>query len=431
MIIGNEKKILEKWMGVKGGFSVASIANPELRKNCAVLLENLSNVDNYGSSQIDLYETDTTNYGSNGGDGAKFQPIAMALLRRTYMDYFAHKVVGFQTMQGPVGLAFALRKVYKNAALPGAGTTGGSDAYEMAFRALNEYSGYTGSSPASALALATSAIYDFSNTGTAGKFGTGAVTSAAESWKFSTTMPKAELFLDKVAIQATTRKLGASFSMEAAQDLRAMQNLDIMSEMLNVLVQEIPAERDREIIGRMIQVSLDTTKGGEVVTIVDSSATDGRWSQEKFSNIVNVIVKKANDIATATMVGAGNFVIVSPRVATAIQAAGAQFTANTSDVNASTVISEIGKINGTITVYRDALAYSDYALVGFKGPKVTDSGIIVSDFITYLTKTATNPDDFTENVMAMSRYAVVDSLLGAGRYYRCIKINNLQNVLGA
>lgn len=430
MQIGNEKQILEKWMGVKGKFSVASIADPELRRNCAVLLENLSKKENYNNNEINLFETDTTNYGSNGGDGAKFQPIAMALLRRTYMDYFAHKCVGFQTMQGPVGLAYAIRKVYKNASLPGAGLTGGSDAYEMAFKALNEYSGYTGSSPASALALATSAIYDFSNTGTAGKFGTGAATSAAEGWLMSSTMPKAELFIDKVAIEAKTRKLGAAFTLEAAQDLKAMQNLDIEAEMLSILAREIPAERDREIIGRMIQVALDTTKGGEVVTILDVSATDGRWSQEKFSNIINVISKKSADIATATMIGAGNFVIVSPRVGAALQAAGSQFTANTSDVNAATTVAEIGKINGTITVYRDALAYTDYALVGYKGTSITETGIIVSDFITQLNSSAIDPDTYGKRIGVMSRYAITDSLLGAGRYYRVIKINNLDKVLG-
>jgi len=427
--VKNAQQILEKWMNVKGKLSVASIPDADLRMNMAVLLENQMTA-NTG----DLFESDTTttNFGSDGGDGARFSPITLALVRRSYYEHFAHRCVGFQTMQGPVGLAYALRKVYDIPGLPGSSSyLGGSDSYEAAFRAMNEYSGYTGSQAGSALTLATSAIYDPASSAF-GLFGTGAVTSAAQAWKIGSSMPSLRLFLDKTAIEAKTRKLAASFSLEAAQDLKSMQNIDIAREMLEILAAEIPAERDREIIGRMMQASVNTAIGGENFTNFDiSAAADGRWSQEKFSNLVNVIVKKANDIATATFRGAGNFVIVSSRVSTALQACSPQFTANTTEVNASTTVTEVGKINGTITVYRDSLAPSDYALVGYKGPGINDTGIVVSDYITGLTNKAINPDDFSNRVGVMSRYAITDSLLGAGRYYRTIKITNLDKVLGA
>lgn len=433
MILGNEQQILEKWMNAKGKLSVASIADPYLRRNTAILLENLAKKENYTEQSVDLFEGDvsTVNYGSNAGDGARFQPIAMALLRRTYTDYFAHKCVGFQTMQGPVGLAYALRKVYDIAGLPGSSSyAGGSDAYEAGFRALNEYSGYTGSSAGSALSTATSALYDFSNSATAGKFGTGVTTSAAEAWKIGSTMPSLRLFLDKTAVQAKTRKLAASFSLETAQDLRAMQNLDVEREMLEVLAQEIPAERDREVIGRMMQAALNPTLGGAAAIPFDVSGSDGRWSQEKIANLINVVSKVAGDIATYTMRGAANFCICSPRVAAAFAAAGGQFTAYSSDVSVATTVSEVGKINGTITVYRDALAPTDYCLLGYKGPTTHDTGLIVCDFITSLTNKAIRPDDFGSNIGVMSRYDIVDSLLGAGRYYRVIKVNNLDKVIG-
>lgn len=423
-------KCLQKWMNMPGKLSVASIPNAELRENLAVLLENQAS---YSPDMLNEDITTTQNFGSNNGDGARFQPISLALVRRGYYEHFAHKVVGFQAMSGPVGLAYAWRKIYDIPGMPGSSTfSGGSDQYELAFRALNEYSGYTGSNAQSGYAAsAVNGWYNFSASATAGKFGEGAALSAAEAWKVGTTMPSIRTFLDKVAIEAKTRKLASQFSLEAAQDLKAMQNLDIERELLESLSVEIPSERDREIIGRMIQAALNPANGGVAsVATLSADTSDGRWSQEKYANVTNAIVKLSHDIATATLKGAGNFVIVSPRVATALQASGPQFTAITVDVNASTTVAEVGRINGSITVYRDNLAPVDYALVGYKGPSISDTGIVVSDYVTGLTNRAIDPTTFGVNIGVMSRYAITDSLLGSGRYYRVLKIVNLDKVMG-
>lgn len=426
----DRKAAYEKWMNMPGKLSVASIGNQELRETMSVLLENQERLD---VRELNEDATTTINFGSNNGDGARFSPIALALVRRVFPDLFAHKTIGVQALNSPVGLAYAIRYAYDVAGIPPGSTYyGGNDIYEAGFKALNAYSGYTGSTPGSALpAGQLSGVYDFTNSATAGQFGTSAPTSAAELWKVNNTMPNMKLFMDKTPITAGTRKLGASFSLESAQDLKAMQGIEIEREMLNILNYEVAAELDREILGRMIQAALNVNNGGAAATVVDVSSTDGRWSQEKFSNLVNIIVAKANEIATATFRSAGNYVIVSPRVATALQAAGPQFTVNTSEVNASQTICEVGKINGTITVYRDAYATTDYALVGYKGPTISDTGLIYSPYITGLFNRAVRPDDFGVNIGVMSRYAITDSLLGSGRYYRAIKVNNLQNVLGA
>ena len=427
----DRKAALDKWMNIKGKLSVRDIQNSDIRQSMSVLLQNQENLD---TRELNEGVQSTLDIGSNYGDGAKFSPIALALVRRTFPDLFAHKVVGVQAMNGPVGLAYALRYAYDVAGVPPTSTfNGGSDNYEAGFRALNQYSGYTGSVPGSALSTAVSALYNASTSATYGQFGTGALTSAAEAWKVSQTMPNMKLFLDKVAIEAKTRKLGASFTLESAQDLKSMQGIEIEREMLNILNYEVGAELDREILGKMMQVSIDVSKGGEAPTVIDAAtnALDGRWSQEKFSNIVNIIVKKSNDIAISTGRNAGNYVIVSPRIATALQAAGPQFTANSSDVNASNALAEIGKINNVITVFRDNLAAIDYALVGYKGPTISDTGIIYSPYITGLFNSAIDPYTFGKNIGVMSRYSVVDSLLGAGRYYRSIVVNNLATVLGA
>jgi len=425
----DRKAAYEKWMNMKGKLSVRDIRDSAVRETMSTLLENQERMD---SRMLNEGSQTTLDIGSQSGEGAKFSPIALALVRRVFPDIFAHKVVGVQALNGPVGLAYALRYAYDVPGVPPATTfNGGSDAYEAGFKALNEYSGYTGSRPGSALATATSALYDASNGATFGQFGVGATTSAAELWKVGTTMPNMKLFLDKVAIEAKSRKLGAAFSLESAQDLKSMQGIEIEREMLNILNYEVAAELDREILGRMMQASINVSLGGEAPTVFATSASDGRWSQEKFSNLVNVIVKKANDIATATYRGSANFVIVSPRVATALQAAGPQFTTNSSEVNASTTLAEVGKINGTITVYRDAYAALDYALLGYKGPSTNDTGLIYSPYISNLFNRAVRPDDFGVNVGVMSRYAITDSLLGSGRYYRTIIVTGLAQALGA
>lgn len=425
----DRKAAYEKWMNMKGKLSVRDIRDSAARETMSTLLENQ---ERYDARSLNEGSETTLDIGSNYGDGAKFSPIALALVRRVFPDIFAHKVIGVQAMNGPVGLAYALRYAYDVAGVPPTSTfNGGSDAYEAGFKRVSEYSGYTGSTPGSALSTAISAIYDATNAGTFGQFGTGATTSAAELWKVGTTMPNMKLFLDKVAIEAKSRKLGAAFSLESAQDLKSMQGIEIEREMLNILNYEVGAELDREILGRMMQASINTAVGGEAATVFNVSASSGRWAQEKFADVVNVIIKKANDIATSTFRGSANYVIVSPRVATALQAAGPQFTQNTSDVNASTTLAEVGKINGTITVYRDAFAPIDYALLGYKGPSTSDTGLVYSPYLVGLFNRAIRPDDFGVNVGVMSRYAITDSLLGSGRYYRTIVFQNLAGVLGA
>jgi len=425
----DRKAAYEKWMNMKCKLSVRDIRDSAVRETMSTLLENQERLD---SRMLNEGSQTTLDIGSAAGDGAKFSPIALALVRRVFPDIFAHKVIGVQALNGPVGLAYALRYAYDVPGVPPGSTfNGGSDNYEAGFRKVSEYSGYTGSTPGSALSTALSAIYDSSTSATFGQFGTGATTSAAELWKVGTTMPNMKLFLDKVAIEAKSRKLGAAFSLESAQDLKSMQGIEIEREMLNILNYEVGAELDREILGRMMQASINVSLGGEAPTVFTVSASDGRWSQEKFSNLVNVIVKKANDIATSTFRSQANFVIVSPRVATALQAAGPQFTTNSSEVNASTTLAEVGKINGTITVYRDAFAPVDYALLGYKGPGTSDCGLIYSPYVSSLFNRAVRPDDFGVNVGVMSRYAITDSLLGSGRYYRTIVVNGLAQALGA
>lgn len=401
--------LIQKWSNPKlGKLSVANIEDENVRRNMAILLENQATKNT--DSELMLEADFNTSTPSSQATG-QFSPIALAMVRRTMPELFANKVVPVQPMSGPVGLAYALRFVYE-----------GFEHAEAAFQKVNVFSGFTGST---------------SGTSGTADAGTGTTTATAESWYMGNptvtgNMPQLKLIMASQAVTAQTRKLAASFSLESAQDIRAMHKIDIEKEMVDMLHYEVLAELDREILAAIKAAAINTAIGGEAATALDVSASDGRWSQEKFANVANVIIKKANDIAQSTFKAAGNFVIVSPRVATALQSLNSKvFTAIDSKVNATGTMAKVGTLNNMLDVYRDAYATSDYACVGYKGPGANDGGLVYSPYIMGLTTKAISPQSFNPHVGVMSRYALTNSLLGCGRYYRQINFSNLDTVLGA
>jgi hypothetical protein len=339
-------------------------------------------------------------------------------------------------MSTPVGLAYAMRVLYND-----------SNGVEAAWDKVPEYAGYTGSQVGTSGLLQGSWNNTSADTGIYDTSATGATTSAAEAWTIQNQCdltesangcgdwPQLKMRIDQLAITAKTRKLAASFSLEAAQDVKAMHGIDIEREMVQFLQYEITAELDRELIQRMKSAATTAANGGETIGAIDltggvnSTGIDGRWSGEKYMNIISAIVYQSNKIAVTTRRGPGNFVIVSPAIATALQAAGHQFVALNSNVNATQVMASIGKLNGTMDVYRDQYARTEYALIGYKGAGVSDCGIIFSPYIMGLTNRAINHGDFSPRIGVMSRYAITDTLLGSGRYYRLIPFFNVNKLI--
>lgn len=443
MILKSKEQLIKEWESVAGKMSIKDIDNHDLKSNLAQLLENQKTKDLNGHDlfteasdgviNINQLATDGLSNGSSSVDAYKFRPVALALVRRTFPDLFANKVVGVQAMSTPVGLAYALRAIYND-----------GNGQEVAWDKVPEYAGYSGSGVGTSAVLqgTPSSLSALSATqGSAGFYdtsATGSVTSAAEAWQIAGTSgspewPQIKLKIDQLAIEAKTRKLAASFSLEAAQDIRAMQGIDIEREMVNILQYEITAELDREILAAMKTAAVNTASGGEVITPIDltgnGTGIDGRWSGEKYMNIVASIQYYVNKIATTTRRGAGNFVVVSSAITTALQAAGHQFVNYTQNVNPATTMCSIGKLNGTIEVYRDQYARTEYALVGYKGPTIADAGVIFSPYIMGLTNRAISPDDFSPRVGVMSRYSLVNNLLGAGRYYRLLPFYNTSKLI--
>ena len=453
----SKKALVERWSREDlGGISVKGIKDRDVKENLAVMMENQEQKD-FNGELLTEESTGGINTGNLGGytngtadaDSWKFRPIALALVRRTFPDLFANKIVGVQAMSTPVGLAYALRVVY-----------GDGSGNEAAWDKVPQYAGYSGSTVGTSATLKgvqQGAAVTSANTGYSDTSATGAATSAAESWTISAgcrvqnsfsgdtlswpngcgAWPQLKMRIDQIAITAKTRKLAASFSLESAQDVKAMQGLDIEREMVNFLQYEITAELDREILTAVKDASVDTANGGEIISAIDLTGwngqtvngIDGRWSGEKYMNIIASIIYQQNKIAIRTRRGPANFCVVSPGIATALQAAGHSFVQFTQNVNATHVMAPIGKLNGTMDVYRDQYSYTEYALAGFKGPSISDAGVIFSPYIMGLTQRAISPDDFSPRVGTMARYAITNSLLGAGRYYRMIPFYNVDKLI--
>jgi hypothetical protein len=397
----NVEQLVEKWSNVEGKMSIASIEDRYIKENLAILLENQESKDlkrELIPEASQGYTTGTVAQTHAGLDGA-FSPISLALVRRTMPELFANKIVGVQAMNGPVGLAYALRTVYKN-----------NTSIEAGFDEVPKFSGFTGST---------------SGTSGTADAGTGVSGSVGEGWTIGSAMPEISLKIDKVALEAKTRKLAASFSLEAAQDIQAMHGVNIEREMVNILQYEIQAELDRELLAACKTAAYSSTT-------LDISATDGRWGQEKLSYLLNKIIKECNDIGTRTRRGVGNFVVVSPNIATALQAIGSTngiYTQNIANVNPSNTFAEVGMLNGTIKVFRDTYATTDNVLAGYKGPGVSDCGIVYSPYIMGLFNRAMAQEDFSPRIGVMSRYAITSSLLGASRYYTKFTVSNLTDIL--
>lgn len=411
------QKLVEKWSNTEklGDFSIASL-DENLKESMAQLLENVVSQKSV-TRQINeaSFANSTASVGELGAT-ANYKPISLALMRRTMPVVFAQKAVGFQPMKTPVGLAYALRVIYNH--------LDGTNGPEAAWDQVPIYSGFTGSTSGA------SATYS-----SAADTGTGVDTSVGEAWSIGTDYPQLKVVLEQVAIIAKTRKLAASFSLETAQDISAMHNIDIQRELIRVLQAEVIAEMDRELIAKLRTTAVTGT-GGAPAKVLDLNATsgtsyvDGRWSQEQISSLVTSIIHQANVIAISTRRGAGNFAIVSAGVATALQAARPSFQGVTAKVNPTRAgVAEIGTLNGDITIYRDQYATDEYALVGYKGEGQNDCGIILSPYLMNVVNTGQDPNTFAPRIGVMSRYAITDSLLGSGRYYRLINYHNINKVV--
>jgi hypothetical protein len=233
-----------------------------------------------------------------------------------------------------------------------------------------------------------------------------------------------KMSLERVSTEAMTRKLKAEYSMELAQDLKNVHGLDAEQELINIIEYEVAAEIDRELVDKINAVATPSVRPwvyalSSSSIAAGSNVSDGRWEQEKFRTLYTRIVKEANTIALTTRRGAGNFIICSTNVATALETLSSfMYSAVPGTVTAGTGVSKVGVLDGRFTVYVDTFAMIDYVTVGYKGPGAFDTGLVYCPYVPLMVQKVVDPNSFQPKIGFMTRYALVENLFGAETYYR-------------
>jgi len=234
-----------------------------------------------------------------------------------------------------------------------------------------------------------------------------------------------KMSLERVSAEVKTRKLKAEYSMELAQDLKNVHGLNAEQELINIIEYEVASEIDRELVDKMNYVAVSglnpwvygLTSGTPIAP--GSNVSDGRWEAEKFRTLYTRIVKEANTIALTTRRGAGNFIIVSTNVATALETLSSfMYSAVPGSVTTGTGVSKVGVLDGRFTVYVDTFALIDYVTIGYKGPGAFDTGLVYCPYVPLMVQKVVDPQSFQPKIGFMTRYALVENLFGAGNYYR-------------
>ena len=379
---------------------------------------------------------------SGAGPIDTFDPILISLIRRTMPNLIAYDLCGVQPMTGPTGLIFALRTRYGKVA----GTA--SNSSSLAENFYNEVdTGFSSAGPNTAAYSSTDVAnltgYATSTPGGAnGNIGTlpsisnnagngtynyqgGLLTGAAEdlgySWNgVSTSIPEMGLTIEKTVVTAHERALKAEYSIEIAQDLKAIHGLDIESELTNLLSAELLAEINREIIRTIVvTASVGCQAGTTTVGQFDLDAdSDGRWLIEKFKGLMFRLDLEANAIAKNTRRGKGNVILCSSNVASALNAAGIlQFTPRLDSNNLQiddTGNTFVGVLNGKYKVYIDPYCTGDYMVIGYKGANAFDAGIFYCPYVPLQLLKAVDPVSLQPKLGFKTRYGVVANPFAQG-----------------
>ena len=388
--------LTEKWAEVLDHAKCPRIADDRRREVTAILLENQAEAMRKEGAQV-LSEATLTGgegvaMGQAGTDArmAGYDKVLINLVRRAMPQLIAFDVCGVQPMTSPTGLVFALKARY-------------ADGQEALFKEAR--AGFSGAEVEDAKATWGSFLD--------GKHGVGMSTAEAEGGKWN----EMGFSIERTAVIARSRQLKAQYSIELAQDLKAVHGLDAEAELSNILATEILAEMNREIIRSIYIMAKPGCQDGmtaeEGVYNLDIDS-DGRWSAEKFKGLMYRIELEANAIAQDTRRGRGNFIICSSAVASALQMAGMlsfapEIQANLSVDEASSTFA--GVLNGKYKVFVDPYmangSADQYFVVGYKGQSPFDAGMFYCPYIPLQAYRATNPVDFTPALGFKTRYGIV------------------------
>ena len=431
-------RLVEKWNPVLSEETAGSIADSHRKAVTAVLLENTEKALQEERAQMSFLSEAGPATSVTNASVSNWDPVLISLVRRAAPNMIAYDVAGVQPMTGPTGLIFAMKARY------GTGTTGATEAlFNEADTTYAGDSSDTQSADPSGLGGLTDSNGDSSinNDRTGPTFGDGMTTENAE---LSGAFRNMGFTIEKQTVTAKSRALKAEYSLELAQDLKAIHGLDAETELANILSTEILAEINREVI-RTIN-SQAKTGASQASTAINgifdmSTDADGRWSVEKFKGLHVQIERDANVIAKETRRGKGNFVICSSDVASALAAAGALDYAPALSTNLNvddTGNTFAGVLNGKTKVYIDPYATTDYVTVGYKGTNPYDAGIFYCPYVPLTMVRAVGENDFQPKIGFKTRYgmagnpftpgAISNNGLGTAKsnqYYRIFRVDNI------
>ena len=475
----NAEQLQEKWAPILDHEGSDKIQDSHRRMVTAVLLENQEKA--LTEEREFLSESPTNSTGSSGGTAgfsagatpggpvAGFDPVLISLIRRAMPNLVAYDLAGVQPMNGPTGLIFAMRSRFTNQS----GDEALFNEADTAFSAVGAGastadigSGYTqneGNGSATGPQVGFGTITGGNATQNPGalnpastttqkafKTGRGMDTEDAESLGGSGNQFNEMAFsIEKVTVTAKSRALKAEYSLELAQDLKAIHGLNAEAELANILSTEILAEINREVIRSIYKVAevgaqANVAAGGTFDLDIDSN---GRWSVEKFKGLIFQIERDANAIAQRTRRGKGNMILCSADVASALTMAGVLD--YTPALNANLNVDDTGNtfagvLQGKYRVYIDPyssnVSADQYYVVGYKGSSPYDAGLFYCPYVPLQMVRAVGQDTFQPKIGFKTRYGLVANPFAEGdvssqglgrlainsnRYYRRVKVANL------
>jgi hypothetical protein len=437
----------KKWAPVLDHPELPAISDPYKRAVTALVLENQERaLQEESRSMQNLWEAAPANAmgtaGITGLSGATnsgitgFDPVLIGLVRRALPNLMAYDICGVQPMTGPTGLIFAMRSVYATSS-----ARGGEALFNEANNAHSGNGTMTAFSTTVNPGTDDATVFGLANTGY------GFTTAYAED----ATLAYMGFQIDRVAVTANSRGLQAAYTLELAQDLKAVHGLDAETELTNILSTEILAEINREVV-RTIYATANvgiTGVSSNVVNLSSSTISDaaggtsGRWQAEKYKSLLFRIEQAANKIAKDTRRGKGNMLIVSTDVASALAMTGLLDYNSALSNNTNLMVDDTGNtfagvLFGRIKVYVDPYSVSgaDYVVVGYKGQTPYDAGLFYCPYVPLQMVRAVDPTTYQPKVGFKTRYGLVANpfATGAGTgalangtnlYYRKFRVLNI------
>ena len=450
----NTQQLMEKWAPILDYEGAGEIKDAHRRAVTAQLLENQEREAHEQASFLGEAAPANSGHAPAGSNVDGFDPVLISLIRRSMPNLIAYDVCGVQPMSGPTGLIFAMRSRRDSQT----GTETFYDEVDSTFSAQNNSRDLTGGFTGAAVGMGTT-NQDGTNPGvlnptgsadqTAYNVGQGMSTAEAEALGDASdnAFNQMAFSIEKVTVTAKSRALKAEYSLELAQDLKAIHGLNAEAELANILSTEILAEINREVIRTIYKTAeqgatANVANGGTFDLDVDSN---GRWSVEKFKGLLFQIERDANAIAQRTRRGKGNIIMCSADVASALTMAGVLD--YTPALNANLNVDDTGNtfagvLQGKYRVYIDPYAANvdsnQYYVVGYKGSSAYDAGLFYCPYVPLQMVRAVGQDTFQPKIGFKTRYGIVANpfaegtnaglgalTVNANRYYRRVKVANL------